>query len=196
MFFMTFLAELNEEERDTAEKLFVEHKQGLFSYTMSIIHNPDDSYDIVLDTFYKVQRNIQKFMTTPSHELVPLLIIYTKNTIRDFLRKQKRNSKVIPLVTEYEDDIEKVLEIADNNPLPEKIVIDKEFLEYVAACIDSLPPSQREVAILKFKYHYRDKEIVEILGISETAVSTRINRARNTLREKIGGVLNDQSDDN
>ena len=51
--------------------------------------------------------------------------------------------------------------------------------------ITGLPETYRSVLELKFLMGYSDKETARLLGISETAVSSRASRARALLREII-----------
>ena len=52
-------------------------------------------------------------------------------------------------------------------------------------CIHALGDTYREVCDLKFVSGYREREIAEILGISEKNVSVRIFRGRRKLIEML-----------
>lgn len=120
-----------------------------------------------------------------------MIVIYTKNTSIDFLRKQSRRIKSSSL--SYEDDDEIIeYEVPDVLNTPDNIIIDKELKERLGKYVGQLPDSQREVIILKYYYNKKDKEIAEILNINESAVSSRLNRAKSKLREMIGGGADEQ----
>lgn len=120
-----------------------------------------------------------------------MIVIYTRNTSLDFLRKKARRIKAGTLT--YEDDEEiKEYEIPDNQDSPEEIIINKDTKERLGKYISLLPDSQRDVIILKYYHNKKDKEISEILSIGESAVSSRLNRAKVKLREMIGGAADEQ----
>lgn len=120
-----------------------------------------------------------------------MIVIYTKNTSIDFLRKQSRRIKSSSL--SYEDDDEIIeYEVPDVLNTPDNIIIDKELKERLGKYVGQLPDSQREVIILKYYHNKKDKEIAEILNINESAVSSRLNRAKVKLREMIGGGADEQ----
>ena len=84
----------------------------------------------------------------------------------------------------------KYKDIADESANVEEIVIRKETIERTADYIDSLPEAQRDVIIMKYRLGMREKEIASVLGISETAVSSRVLRAKDGLRRMMenGGI--------
>ena len=86
----------------------------------------------------------------------------------------------------------KEYEIPDDQDTPEEIIINMDIRERLGKYIGLLPDSQREVILLKYYHNKKDKEIAEILNIDESAVSSRLNRAKAKLREMIGGGADEQ----
>ncbi|MEG0259625.1 MAG: sigma-70 family RNA polymerase sigma factor, partial [Lysinibacillus sp.] len=71
---------------------------------------------------------------------------------------------------------------------PEMKMIKKNEKTALAIHIFRLKPQYREVIVL---YYYEDlsvKEIAGLLSCSENTVKTRLSRARQQLKERIGGV--------
>ena len=50
-----------------------------------------------------------------------------------------------------------------------------------------LPPKYRQVVYLYYYEEFSVKEVAEVLRISETAVQTRLQRARKKLKDQLGG---------
>jgi len=148
--------------------------------------NREDARDIVQDTFIKIFRNIERFYGLGREEIIPLIVIYTRNTAKDFI-KRKSNRLHLPLFFTDDEDEETELALPDDAPLPDEIVIRRETVDRTAAAIDALPETQRHAVLLKYRYGYTDREIAKILCISETAVSSRLNRARETLKKLLKG---------
>lgn len=194
MFLLTLLTAIDPINGDFFENLVDEHSDKLFSVAYNTLSkygkaNREDAEDLVQETFIKVFRNIKRFYNLDREEIIGLLVIYTKYTVIDFLRKKQHKFKNVPL--QFDEDGEDLeIQIADPAPLPDEIVIQNDLIERCAACIDALPESQRAVIMLKYHYGYKDKEIAAVLGISESSVSSRLNRARYTLRKMMGDDLN------
>ena len=139
----------------------------------------------------KVYLHIKDFRGLPREEIISLIVIYTKNTSLDFLRKKARRIKTNTLTYEDEDEI-KEYEIPDDQDNPEEIIINKDVGKRLGKYISLLSDSQREVILLKYYHNRNDKEIAEILNIDESAVSSRVNRAKVKLRKMIGGGADEQ----
>jgi len=84
--------------------------------------------------------------------------------------------------TEVLDD----LEIPDNGNDPEAIAIGSIEQDRFNSAIRSLPVPMMQVITLTLE-DIPQREIAEILGISENNVAVRLNRARGLLRQKLGG---------
>lgn len=180
---LPFILTISESEgRDYLEELFYEHSSRMYRAAMKILENRDDAEDAVQDTFVKIHNNISKFKSLSGDELILLIIVYTRNTARDILR---RRNTVLRHSAEsvYDDDKEEILcEIPDPYTDTLSIVIDRENVRRTAEMIDCLPQAQKDAIILKYRYGMREKEIATALCISETAVSSRILRAKEKLR--------------
>lgn len=188
MFLFTF--QRDPDYGDFFDTLVQEHGSRMFSVACELLEsrgrpNREDARDIVQDTFIKVYKNISRFYDLDREEIIPLLVIYTRNTAKDFI-KRKSNRLHLPLFTAADDE-EEELPVADTAPLPEEVVIRQETVDRTAAAIDSLPETQRHAVLLKYRYGYTDREIAKILCISETAVSSRLNRARESLKKLLKG---------
>lgn len=191
MFFLMMLTDPSEEAFFDA--LVREHSSRMLAIACDLLEsrgrpNREDACDIVQDTFIKVYKNIDRFFGLEREEIIPLLVIYTRNTAKDFV-KRKANRLHLPLFYTNDEDEENELPLPDDAPMPEEIVIRRESVERIAAAIDALPETQRHAVLLKYRYGYTDREIAGILCISESAVSSRLTRARETLKKLLKGEV-------
>jgi RNA polymerase sigma-70 factor (ECF subfamily) len=76
-------------------------------------------------------------------------------------------------------------QFADWRDLPSDAVEQKEVREAVAKALAELPEIYREVFALRDMQHLDVAETSEVLGIGESAVKTRLHRARLMLRESL-----------
>jgi RNA polymerase sigma-70 factor (ECF subfamily) len=70
---------------------------------------------------------------------------------------------------------------------PEDLAVTQELVDRIAAGMEKLSAKHREVLILRNVKNLSYEEIAGILGISVGTVKSRIARARDALREVIGG---------
>lgn len=191
MFLLTILATLDPINGDLFMDLYTDHKKYLYAIALGYIENHEDAEDVVQDTYLKVYKNIEKFYDLERDEIIALLVIYTENTAKDYLRKRARSIQTIPLV--YEDDGETLeYEIPDVGKTPEEIAVCKEMSDRLGVCIELLSDEQYQVLLLKYHYDMNYREIADALSISVSAVSSRINRAKETLRMMLGEDFNEQ----
>ena len=189
---MIFLAMFTDPtEQEFFDALVREHSGRMFSVAYELLEsrgrpNREDAFDIVQDTFIKIYKNIARFYGLGREEIIPLIVIYTRNTAKDFL-KRRSNRLHLPLFYTNDDEEETELSLPDDAPLPDEVVIRRETVDRTAAAIDALPETQRHAVLLKYRYGYTDREIAKILCISETAVSSRLNRAREALKKLLKG---------
>ena len=172
------------------EDMFNTHSGRMLSAANRILENRSDAEDALQDTFIKIYNNIEKFMSLSGDDLILLIIIYTRNTARDLLRRRNTEKRHTQEKILDSDGEEIYTDIADESANVEEIVIRKETIERTADYIDSLPEAQRDVIIMKYRLGMREKEIASVLGISETAVSSRVLRAKDGLRRMMenGGI--------
>jgi len=84
--------------------------------------------------------------------------------------------------------------IFSDEPLVDEQVISQDEQDQLVHLIRSLNPVMREMLEYKYILGYSNKDIAEELGISQTAVSSRIERAKKALRKKLEerGVLDNE----
>lgn len=167
--------------------LYEAHHARLYAIAYRILCHTEDAEDALQDSFAKVYAHLAHFRGLPPHEQEALLVIYTKHTAIDCLRRRRRQGRIVPLEYEDEDGNAAVYAIPDPAPQPEEIVVAKETAQHVAKLIEGLPDGQRDVILLKYRYHMKAKEIARVLGISRGAVEARVDRAKRTLKERLRG---------
>lgn len=99
------------------------------------------------------------------------------------LRKRKYISVSIEEPMGSSEDDQEPLQIFDWCCLPESELMSSEALDYLDEAVEKLPYSLRVVFLLRDIDGLSTKETSEVLNLSESAVKTRLSRARMRLRE-------------
>ncbi len=73
--------------------------------------------------------------------------------------------------------------------LTEDLMISREECRIVREAVRKLPDKYRLPILLFYMEELSQAEIAALLNISESAVKTRVYRAKNILREKLEGLL-------
>ena len=84
------------------------------------------------------------------------------------------------------DELEEADQPIDPRPHPEEKAARSDQRVQLMSAIQSLPVTQRQMIVLMLE-GLSHAEMADVLGISENNVAVRLNRARNALKEALGG---------
>lgn len=143
----------------------------------------DDAQDAVQDAFLSMFRNIERFdeqskLSTWLHRIVVNACLMKLRT-----RQRRPETSIETLLPAFLEDGH---QSRPNRPWPEDpgLAIDRSDLRrLVREKIDELPDQYRNVILLRDIEELDTAATAEALGMTETAVKTRLHRARQALRE-------------
>lgn len=115
----------------------------------------------------------------PRRPVAAYLTTVTLNKSRDALRRRK----LIRFIGIGGSDAE--LSIADEDPDAATLVADRQVLSIVQQAIDRLPLRLRESLVLVTIEGRSQREVADLLGVSEKTVETRVYRARRRLEDHL-----------
>ena len=147
------------------EQIYLKYRGLMYRVADSILHNRQDAEDAVHNAFLKIIKKFSRFQNTPAQDLASQIVVIARNEAISLLRKRKGDAP---------------LEEQDGLAAPSEAVSDYHAL------VDSftrLPRTYRAVMEMKLLLGYSDGEIAAKLGLSKTAVSTRVSRGRQMLRD-------------
>ena len=162
------------EEKDKFEELYLQYHRLMKYVSNQILRDEQLAEDAVHIAFMRIIDNFHKIGKINCHKTKNFCIIVVENiSKRMYTTRKKENSVSF-------DEVE--FEIKDNFKTDEK-VIEKLDEREIAEKIGKLSPIYRDVLMLKIFYELADKEISEILGIKNSAVRKRIERAKIMLKK-------------
>jgi RNA polymerase sigma-70 factor (ECF subfamily) len=155
----------------------------IYRLGLKMLGNEQDAEDILQETFIKAYRHLQGF-DGRANISTWLYRIATNEALMLLRRKQPETVSVEePLAGE--DEEQEPLEITDWCCIPEDELMSAEVRQVMDQAIDHLPASLRVVFILRDLDGLSTRETAEVLNLSETAVKTRLSRARLNLRQEL-----------
>jgi RNA polymerase sigma-70 factor, ECF subfamily len=164
----------------------VETYSGLiYRLALKMLSHPQDAEDVLQETFLKAFRGIKNFDGRSS--LSTWLYRIAANESLMSLRKHKTPLVSLDEPSGSEEEMQEPLEIVDWCCLPEKELLSGEARLHLDRAIENLPPNLRIVFLLRDIEGLSTLETGEALNLSETAVKTRLSRARLRLREQLSG---------
>ena len=146
------------------EQIYTKYRGLMYHVAENILHDSQEAEDAVHNAFLWIIKNFSKFQDCPLKDIAPMLTVIAKNEAISLLRKRKNN---VPL-EEWDGFVETVNDTTDYQDLVNSF--------------QRLPQTYRVVMEMKLLMGCSDGEIAAKLGLSKTAVSTRVSRGRQLLR--------------
>lgn len=171
-------ADLNTDEKNKFETIYYKYKSMLFYLVLNIVKNEKDSEDVLQEAFIKIAKNIKSINDIESKETVSFLIVVTKNTAYDHIRKSSKITE-LPL-SERESDI--------NEKYLNNLVCDIEYKELVSVITD-IPSPYNEVLYLHYAKDYSIKKTAALLNRKESTVKMQLVRGKKILVDKLSEAL-------
>ena len=170
---------------DKAEfsRLVEANYEMIYRLSIRMVNNPQDAEDILQETFLKAYRHLKNFDGRSS--LSTWLYRIATNEALMFLRRQKPGQISIEEPLDTDDIEQEPIQIVDWGSLPESELLSTEAMAYLNKAVEKLSPSLRAVFILRDIQGLSTQETSEVMSISETAVKTRLSRARLSLRKEL-----------
>ncbi len=156
-------------QHDIFTSLIDKNKRIIYKVANSYCQNNEDRKDLIQEILMQLWRALEKY----DEKFKPSTWMYriSLNVAISFYRKGKRRRDVIPLAN---NDILAIANEPELDELDENIRLLYEFI----AGLDKL----NKAVMLLYLENENYQTIADTLGITETNVSTKINRIKNKLR--------------
>ena len=160
-------------DRSAYSELMRLHANGVLNVVYRMCGDAQLAEDAAQETFLQAWQHLNSYR--PQTSLRNWLYRIAVNAATDMLRKEKR------LIPDAMED----LQLADNQPGPETVFVKQERAALVQGAVLSLPEACRAVLVLREYEGLSYQEISTALDIPVGTVMSRLNYARNLLKEKL-----------
>ena len=177
-------------DQGALETIFNLYSVKLYNIALRILGEPADTEEIIQDVFWTVYRKAKSFQG--NSQFSTWLYRLTVNAALGKIRRRKNNKEVdyeeyLPkFQTDGHHSVRPVVDWSDN--LDEQYS-KHELKELLGKALDELKPLDKSVVVLSDLEGLSDREIADTLGLSVSAVKTRLHRARLFLRGKMAVQL-------
>ncbi len=162
----------------------------IYRLGLKMLGNPQDAEDVLQNTFLKALQSLGNFEGRSS----PLTWLYriAVNEALMLIRRQKPQVEIAEEPQDEESNLPTPVQLTDWCCLPEADFLTTESKRALDAAILKLPEKLRVVFLLRDIEGMSIQETSEALGLTETAVKTRLLRARLNLREQLSSYFTER----
>jgi RNA polymerase sigma-70 factor (ECF subfamily) len=171
------------EKGDVFNNEFLPHIRSMYNFGYRLTLDRDDANDLVQDTYLKAYRFIESFQKGTNAKAW-LFRILKNSFINDYRKKSKEPNKVDYQEVETYYNSEDV----DRQITPDLRVesLNNMIGDEISNALNSLDVDFKTVIILCDLEGFKYEEMAKILDIPIGTVRSRLHRARNLLKEKLG----------
>ncbi len=175
-------------DRSGFEHLVRRHQKGLVNHIYRLTGQQDTAMDLAQEVFIKVYTSLATF--DPRYRFTTWMYRIASNCAIDHLRKRRPQtcSLTVP-AAELEDRGQSDREFPGTDPNPHQLLRCREIQDRLEASVEALPPSYRQLILLRHQKHCRYDEIARITGLPIGTVKNRIFRAREILRSRLSDII-------
>jgi len=165
------------------EQLVMRYDAKLLRIAQKVTQNPEDAEEVVQEAFFKAYQKLDQFQ---EHAKFSTWLI--RITLNESLMKLRKQRAILKQLVDNDVDADserRPFDVADWAPNPEMLYRASEFREILITSLHRLSPALKVVFVLRDIEEHSLRETSEILNLTETAVKTRLSRARLQLREEL-----------
>ena len=172
---------VREGDGSSFERLLQRHRTAVVNHLYRLVRNRAIAEELAQDVFIRVYRSRDRYQ--PDAKFTTWLFCITTNVALNWRRDTRREIGHLRLDEEFRTV--RKMELRDQMPRADEMLIRRHQAKEVRAAIDTLPPKQL-AAVLMHKYEGMDyAQIAEVLGCSIPALKSILFRAYETLRERL-----------
>ena len=160
----------------------------IYAMVHQLLRNTQDAEEVTQDAFIRAHRGLVNFRGDSAFSTWLYQIATNLARNRYWYWWRRKRDRTISFDQPVSPDGDATL--ADIIPAevetPDDITVTQEFVDRISQGMEKLSAKHREILILRNIKNQTYEEIAEILGISVGTVKSRIARARESLRGKLG----------
>lgn len=164
-------------DQDACAEIVYTYQDAVYNLCYRLLGERTEAEDAAQETFLRAYYNLKRY--DPERSFKTWLLSIASNHCIDRLRKRR-----MALVS-IDEPIPATLALSSDDPLPEQVAILNERSQHIQALLDELEPDYRAAVVLRYWYDYSYAEIAEMMGTTESAIKSRLYRARQTLADRI-----------
>jgi RNA polymerase sigma-70 factor, ECF subfamily len=171
------------------EELVRRSEGEIYRLALRLLGNRDDALDATQETYLRAFRGLSAFRGEAAFRtwLTSIAINVCRSRQGSATSRAARRSVSID-ERDPENDDPRGPELADVRPDPERVAHGGELSAALERALETLPPDQREILLLREMQGLEYDELARTLSCAVGTVKSRLSRARAALRAALEGV--------
>ncbi|MCY4072531.1 MAG: sigma-70 family RNA polymerase sigma factor [Chloroflexi bacterium] len=181
-------------DQDAFAELVYLFQDPVYNLCYRMLGDAGEAEDATQEAFLRAFLNLRRYDTKRSFKT--WLMSIASNHCIDRWRKRR-----MQLVSLDDEPTAAALALSSSDPLPEQAALSAEQSELLQGLLMKLEESYRLPLILRYWYDYSYAEIAQLMDTTESAIKSRLFRARRTLADllsdrdpRANGVRDDEDD--
>ena len=169
------------------ERLVHQYDRRVLTLAYQLVGNTQDAEDVYQEAFMRAYDKIGKFrFESDFYTWLYRIVVNCAISYRKKRNRQLHRSIDAPAPN---DDVVKWMPV-DENPEPDKLILDREIREKIEATLESLSLMQRTVFVLRFFQDFKIKDIAQIIDCSEGTVKNYLFRGTQKMKKSLRAFAN------
>ncbi|MCU0496834.1 MAG: sigma-70 family RNA polymerase sigma factor [Anaerolineae bacterium] len=164
-------------DQEAFAEIVYSFQDAVFNLCYRLLGDSAEAEDAAQEAFLKAYGNLHRYDSERSFKT--WLLTIASNHCIDRLRKRRMTTVSI------DEPIPATLSLASRDLQPEQAAIQQERSRRMQALLEQLPEDYRLSVVLRYWYDYSYQEIADIMNSTESAIKSRLFRARQMLADKI-----------
>ncbi|MEI7551892.1 MAG: sigma-70 family RNA polymerase sigma factor [Verrucomicrobiota bacterium] len=160
----------------------------IYAMVNQLLRNSQDAEEVTQDAFIRAHRGLVNFRGDSAFStwLYQIATNLARNRYWYWWRRKRDKSVSFDAPVSADNSTTLADLIPAEVETPDDITVTQEFIDRIAQGMEKLSAKHREILTLRNIKNLSYEEIADILGISVGTVKSRIARARESLRSKLG----------
>jgi RNA polymerase sigma-70 factor, ECF subfamily len=167
-----------EGNQDAFAEIVYAYQDAVYNLCYRMLGERTEAEDAAQEAFLRAYLNLKRY--DPARSFKTWILSIASNYCIDRLRR--RRLQWLSLDDEPTSDH---LALSSDDPEPEPAMLMREHSKAIQKLLSDLSPEYRAAVVLRYWYDYSYAEIADIMDTTESAVKSRLFRARQALADKL-----------
>ena len=167
-----------EGDQDAFADLVYTFQDAVYNLCYRMLGERMEAEDAAQEAFLRAYSNLHRY--DPARPFKTWLLAIASNHAIDRIRKRR-----LTWLSIDQDEPGPAMSLSSDEPEPEEVALTKERSKAIQKLLDELSPDYRAAVVLRYWYDYSYTEIADMLDTTESAIKSRLFRARQLLAEKL-----------
>ncbi len=168
------------DDRTFMENVFLSYRRLMYRVALDYVTSITEADDVINTACERLYKKISTIRCLPSNALKPYVVSATRNSALNYISAEKKHTSHRDFTSE--ETLEKTSAFTED---VEDFVLHRIVIADIREAIGRLPKREKDVMLMKFYNNMPNKEIAELLGITDNNVRGILMRAREHIKKDL-----------